>query len=299
MIRKRIDLVLVDQGLAETRQKAKAMIMAGNVLVNDQLIDKPGVRITPDFDRIRLKNPVLPYVSRGGIKLKAALDTFAIKPRGWTCLDVGASTGGFTDCLLQEGAAHVFAVDVGYGQLAWKLRQNSCVTVMERTNVRHMPPEALPRKVDLITIDVSFISLTIVIPAVTSLFKTRWRLVALVKPQFEVGKGNVGKGGVVRNAKIVKAPSAKVIQFAQTKGLKKADTPIESPILGPKGNHEYLICLKECPFNNTTEVYRRSVQHNLQINRILERIGHNTASFGNGHQFLHLGLIVILGRYFH
>lgn len=244
MIRKRIDLVLVDQGLAETRQKAKAMIMAGNVLVNDQLVDKPGVRVMPDFDRIRLKNPVLPYVSRGGIKLKAALDAFTIKPTGWTCLDVGASTGGFTDCLLQEGAAHVFAVDVGYGQLAWKLRQNSCVTVMERTNVRHMPPEALPQKVELITIDVSFISLTIVIPAVLPFLKPGGNLVALVKPQFEVGKGNVGKGGVVRNAKKRQSTVSKVVQFAQTEGLKKAGTPIESPILGPKGNHEYLIHLR-------------------------------------------------------
>ena len=244
MIRKRIDLVLVDQGLAESRQKAKAMIMAGNVLVNEELVDKPGVRVAPDFDRIRLKNPILPYVSRGGIKLKAALDAFAIKPTGWTCLDVGASTGGFTDCLLQEGADHVFAVDVGYGQLAWKLRQNSQVTVMERTNVRHMPPDALPEKVDLITIDVSFISLTIVIPAVLPFLKPGGNLVALVKPQFEVGKGNVGKGGVVRNVKKRQSTVSKVVQFAQAEGLKKADVPIESPILGPKGNHEYLVHLK-------------------------------------------------------
>ena len=244
MLRKRIDLVLVEQGLAETRQKAKAMIMAGNVLVNEQMIDKPGVRVTPDFDKIRLKHPTLPYVSRGGIKLKAALDAFAIKPYGWTCLDVGASTGGFTDCLLQEGAEHVFAVDVGYGQLAWKLRQDpQHVTVMERTNIRHMPPEALPKKVELVTIDVSFISLTIVIPAVIPFLKPAGKIVALVKPQFEVGKGNVGKGGVVRNAKKRQSTVSKVIQYAQTQGLRKASPPIESPILGPKGNHEYLIYL--------------------------------------------------------
>jgi len=244
MLRKRIDLVLVDQGLAETRQKAKAMIMAGNVLVNEELIDKPGIRVTPDFDKIRLKYPVLPYVSRGGIKLKAALDAFAIKPVGWTCLDVGASTGGFTDCLLQEGAGHVFAVDVGYGQLAWELRQNPQVTVMERINVRHMPPEALPRKVELITIDVSFISLTIVIPAVLPFLYPEGKMVALVKPQFEVGKGNVGKGGVVRSAQKRQNTVSKVIQFAQTRGLQKAGQPLASPILGPKGNSEYLIYLK-------------------------------------------------------
>ena len=184
--------------MAPSRQRAKALIMAGKVLVNSQPIDKPGSLIDKEDDVI-LKGEDIGYVSRGGLKLEKALKALNIDIAGFVCLDVGASTGGFTDCLLKHGASRVFAVDVGYGQLAWKLRQDPRVVVIERTNIRFMPEETLPQLVDLVTIDVSFISLKIVVPAVLKFMKKDARILSLIKPQFEVGKGYVGKGGVVKD----------------------------------------------------------------------------------------------------
>ena len=237
--KQRLDVVVFERGLASSRARAQALIMAGRILVNEQPVDKPGTRVTPD-DRIRCTGDELPYVSRGGIKLAAALDQFQVAVEGRTCLDVGASTGGFTDCLLQCGARQVYSVDVGYGQMAWKLRQDPRVVVMERTNIRHMPRKALPQTVDLITIDVSFISLRIVVPACLKFLKPDGRILALVKPQFEVGKGQVGKGGVVRDAALRDAVLKDLQIFLADLRLHITD-PIPSPILGPKGNQEYLL----------------------------------------------------------
>jgi 23S rRNA (cytidine1920-2'-O)/16S rRNA (cytidine1409-2'-O)-methyltransferase len=238
----RLDLIMLEKGLVQTRQRARALIMAGKVLVNNRLIDKPGSMIYRN-DHVILKEKDIPYVSRGGLKLEKAIQMLNMDITGAVCMDVGASTGGFTDCLLKHGASRVFAVDVGYGQLAWKLVQDSRVVVIDRTNIRYMPSETLQEPVDLITIDVSFISLKIVVPAVIKFMKKDARIVALIKPQFEVGKGNVGKGGVVRNpvlhAEVIKSLS----DFFTKTGLLR-EFVIPSPILGPKGNKEFFISLK-------------------------------------------------------
>ncbi len=239
--KQRIDLLLVQKGLVRSRQHAQALIMAGQVLVNEEPIIKPGIGIAEDA-AVRIKGEALPYVSRGGLKLEAALQTFQVDVSGLSCLDVGASTGGFTDCLLQKGARRVVAVDVGYGQLAWKLRQDQRVTVIERTNVRHMAVDALPYPVDLITIDVSFISLKIVIPAVVKFIQPRTRIIGLIKPQFEVGKQWVGKGGVVRDPRLHQQVIADLRAFLKKAGF-TGPAPIPSPLLGPKGNREFLIYL--------------------------------------------------------
>ncbi|HPA14623.1 MAG TPA: TlyA family RNA methyltransferase [Desulfobacterales bacterium] len=241
----RLDLLLVEQGLASSRQRARAMIMAGNVLVNDKLLDKPGAMIIKDAGVIiKIKREDLPFVSRGGLKLEAALKELEADIEGFICLDVGASTGGFTDCLLQHGARRVFAVDVGYGQLAWKLRQDRRVVILERTNIRHIPLVAITEPVDLITIDVSFISLKKVVPSLLQFIKKNTMILALIKPQFEVGKGKVGKGGVVRDP----AQHAEVISdlcaFFSEVGL-LCEKIMPSPILGPKGNKEFFIFLKK------------------------------------------------------
>jgi 23S rRNA (cytidine1920-2'-O)/16S rRNA (cytidine1409-2'-O)-methyltransferase len=241
MSKKRLDLILVEKGLTQSRQRARALIMSGSVRVNSQKIDKPGALVTGSED-IAVKGQDHPYVSRGGLKLEEALSLLQISVTGLLCLDVGASTGGFTDCLLQHGADRVFAVDVGYGQLAWTLRQDSRVIVLERTNIRHMPETALPSQVDLITIDVSFISLKIVVPAVLKFLKKGGQILALVKPQFEVGKGHVGKGGVVRDQTQHQEVIQNLADFFKTIGLLcKATMP--SPILGPKGNREFFFLL--------------------------------------------------------
>jgi 23S rRNA (cytidine1920-2'-O)/16S rRNA (cytidine1409-2'-O)-methyltransferase len=240
----RLDLFVVQKGLATSRQRAQSMIMAGKVMVNDQLIDKPGRQISAD-DKISIIGKEPPFVSRGGIKLEQALHEFQVDVSGWTCLDVGASTGGFTDCLLQHGAEHVYAVDVGYGQLAWKLRTDPRVTVIERTNIRNLNKDKIPSPVDLVTIDVSFISLKIVVPAVMKFLKADASIIALIKPQFEIGKGKVGKGGVVRNPDHHQEVIENLTAF-----FTKADLEIQSlsssPIKGPKGNIEFLIHMKTC-----------------------------------------------------
>lgn len=239
--RKRLDLIIVEKALAASRERARALIMSGRVLVNGQLVDKPGAAMTAD-SLIEVSGTDLPYVSRGGLKLEGALKEFALEVSGWVCLDVGASTGGFTDCLLQKGASRVYAVDVGYGQLAWSLRRDSRVVVIERTNIRHMPGDRITEAVDFITIDVSFISLKIVVPAVLKFLKPDGRILALVKPQFEVGKGQVGKGGVVRNAEQHSRVIAELNLFFRSFGLECVGA-VPSPIEGPKGNKEFFMLL--------------------------------------------------------
>ena len=236
----RLDKLLLIKNLAATRQKAQALIAAGQVMVNRQLVDKAGTMVAENSS-IKIKE-TCPYVSRGGYKLAAALEHFNINPAGYICLDVGASTGGFTDCLLQNGAAKVYAVDVGYGQLAWKLRQDSRVLVMERTNARYIQPGDLQDSLDLAVIDAAFISLKLLIPPLLSLFQKNISIIALIKPQFEVGKGKVGKGGVVRDPELHQEVIDDIIGFCADLGLQsKGVTP--SPILGPKGNTEFLIYL--------------------------------------------------------
>ncbi|MFZ5564413.1 MAG: TlyA family RNA methyltransferase [Thermodesulfobacteriota bacterium] len=234
--KKRLDQLLVDKGLALTRQKAQAMIMAGLVRIDDRPADKPGIQVRVDAS-VTAGDPC-PYVSRGGLKLEGALSAFGLDVTGFVCLDVGASTGGFTHCLLSRGASRVYAVDVGYGQLAWELRQDPRVVTIERTNIRHMAPGALPEPVDLVTIDASFISLKIVIPAVLSFMKPDAVILALIKPQFEVGKGQVGKGGVVRDPDQHQAVLDDLTRWAKANGL-RCQTAVPSPITGPKGNVEF------------------------------------------------------------
>jgi len=240
--KKRLDLVVLEKGLVNSRQRAQALIMAGKVLVNNLIVDKSGTLVSPKDD-IVLQEEDNPYVSRGGLKLEKALHTLGIDINGFVCLDVGASTGGFTDCLLHHGAGRVYAVDVGYGQLSWKLRQNSRVVVIERMNIRYMQPDTIPQLVDLVTIDVSFISLKKVVPEILKFMKKNAGILALIKPQFEVGKKNIGKGGVVRDPDL----HAKVIENLSEFFIKKhliCEWVIPSPILGPKGNKEFFISLK-------------------------------------------------------
>ncbi|MBC2693730.1 MAG: TlyA family RNA methyltransferase [Desulfobacteraceae bacterium] len=235
----RLDVLLIEKRLVSSRQRGRALIMAGKVFVNNQRIDKQGVLVAKDDD-IVLKGTDITYVGRGGLKLEKALKSFKIKVDGLVCLDVGASTGGFTDCLLQHGAACVFAVDVGYGQLDWKLRQDPGVVIIERTNIRNM--SALPQLVDLVTIDVSFISLKIVVPSVIKFLKQDSRIIALIKPQFEVGKGKIGKGGVVRDSNLHNEVIKDLSEFFTKTGL-KCESVIPSPLLGHKGNKEFFISL--------------------------------------------------------
>ncbi len=242
MTKQRLDLVLLDKGIAESRQKARALIMAGRILVNNVPVEKPGTKVLIDDDII-LKGKNSPFVSRGGIKLEAALKSYDMDVSGMTCLDVGASTGGFTDCLLKHGAAYVYTVDVGYGQLAWKLRQDKRVAVIERMNIRHIKHETIGMPVDLITIDTSFISLKIVVPAVFKFMKKSSKIIALIKPQFEVGKGKVGKGGVVKDTLQHSEVIKNLILFFDKTGLLPHPV-ISSPIQGPKGNKEFLILLE-------------------------------------------------------
>ena len=234
---------MLSKGLADSRQIAQALIMSGKVMVDLVPVMKPGTRIL-EASEIAVKGESPAYVSRGGLKLEAALKGYALGVERWVCLDVGASTGGFSDCLLQHGARHIYAVDVGYGQLAWKLRQDPRITVIERTNIRYMPDSRLPELVDLVTIDTSFISLRIVLPAVLKFIKPSGNILALIKPQFEIGKGKVGKGGVVRDKTLHEVVLKELTHFFQGLGL-NCRSPIPSPIQGPKGNQEYFILLSK------------------------------------------------------
>jgi len=247
-MKKRLDQLLMDRELFESRTKAQAAIMAGLVYIGEQKIDKAGTLVPPDCI-IEVRGQVHPYVSRGGLKLAKALDEFKIDPKDKVCLDVGASTGGFTDCLLQRGAAKVYAVDVGYGQLAWKIRSDPRVVVIERCNARNLTWDEI-RKVensnirgfDLAVIDVSFISLSKILPAVYNLLASGGEVVALIKPQFEAGKGEVGKGGIVRSGKVRQQVVEKVRSEAQAMGYEVRGV-IESPITGADGNVEFLLYL--------------------------------------------------------
>lgn len=248
MTRERIDKVLVERGLAESRTRAQALILAGQVLVREQRIDKPGQLIDPNDD-IRIKGETPRYASRGGLKLEAALREFKINPEGKNCLDVGASTGGFTDCLLQHGAARVWAIDVGHNQIIWRLRQDPRVVVQEGVNARNLSPDQFPVRFDIATIDVSFISLTKVLPSVRECLKEGADLIALIKPQFEVGKGEVGRGGIVTDP----AKHQRVLDEIRRAALEVGLSPIgltESPILGAEGNREFLMHLKPMPIKS-------------------------------------------------
>lgn len=242
--RKRLDHLLVEQGLATSREQARRLIMAGAVIVNDQRIDKPGTLVAAAA-RVRVKDEARsPYVSRGGQKIAAALREFSLDVYGVVALDVGASTGGFTDCLLQHGARKVFAVDVGYGQLAWSLRQDPRVVSIERTNIRTLDPSILGEVPTLAVIDASFISLALVIPKVIEVIAPLGKIVALVKPQFEVGKGKVGKGGVVRDPALHTEVVDRLRVQAEAWNIEVKGI-IESPLLGPKGNKEFLLYLQK------------------------------------------------------
>jgi 23S rRNA (cytidine1920-2'-O)/16S rRNA (cytidine1409-2'-O)-methyltransferase len=235
----RIDLLLVQRGLAESRERAQAMIVAGQVMVNNQKVEKAGALVPGDGD-IRILGTPMPYVGRGGLKLEAALREFTVDVSGKTAMDVGASTGGFTDCLLQHGCKKVYAVDVGYGQMAWKLRQDPRVVVIERVNIRDMAPSLVPEQVDIAVIDVSFISLEKVIPSVQQFLKPGAVVVALIKPQFEVNREQVGKGGIVRDEAAREAAKERIAAFVQEQGFDVRGV-IPSPITGQDGNVEFLI----------------------------------------------------------
>lgn len=240
-MKSRLDQLVLLQGLAPTLEKARALIAAGQVLVNDQVADKAGSLFAKE-SRIRRKGKECPYVSRGGLKLAAGLDHFQIDPTGFVCADIGASTGGFSDCLLQRGAAKVYAIDVGYGQLAWKLRQDPRVVVMERTNARNLQAGDLEEPLDLAVIDASFISLKTLLPPLLVFFPGTIRVLALIKPQFEVDRGQLGPGGVVRDRELHEQVIEKIRGIADGLGLVPVGIS-PSPILGPKGNREFLIYL--------------------------------------------------------
>ena len=238
-IKKRLDVLLTEQLYAETRSKAQAIIMAGQVYVNGQKADKPGVSYEENV-QIEVRGQTCPYVSRGGLKLEKALRDFGVKPEGFVCSDSGASTGGFTDCLLQQGASKVFAIDVGYGQLDWKIRSDPRVVVMERTNIRYVTPEDLGEPLDLSVIDVSFIGLEIVLPTIKTLLKPEaGQVLCLIKPQFEAGKENVGKKGVVREAAIHKMVLDNFVALVAGLNFKILGLTF-SPVKGPEGNIEFL-----------------------------------------------------------
>ena len=242
-MKKRLDVELVDRGLVQSRERAKVVIMEGLVYVNGQKSDKAGTPVKED-DRIEVRGETLRYVSRGGKKLEKAMQVFPVVLEGCTCMDIGASTGGFTDCMLQNGAVKVYAVDVGYGQLAWSLRTDERVVNLERTNIRYITEEQVPQPVDFISVDVSFISLTLVLPVAHRLLKDGAQMVCLVKPQFEAGKDKVGKKGVVRDPQIHRAVIRKVIDCAAELGFWVRGLDF-SPIKGPEGNIEYLLFLQK------------------------------------------------------
>lgn len=236
--KERLDVLLVNRGLAETRSKAQAIIMSGEVYVGGQKADKPGMSYE-DSVEIEVRGHACPYVSRGGLKLEKALRDFGVDPTGYVCSDSGASTGGFTDCLLQQGAAKVFAIDVGYGQLAWKIRQDPRVVCMERTNIRYVTPEDLGEPLDLSVVDVSFISLKIVLPAIQKLLKPTGQVLCLIKPQFEAGKEKVGKKGVVRDPAVHQEVLGHFVALAQELNFTIRNLTF-SPVKGPEGNIEFL-----------------------------------------------------------
>ena len=241
--KKRLDCLLFDMGLAESREKAKTLIMMGQVYVDNQKSDKPGTPVSEDA-KIEVRGGGLPYVSRGGLKLEKAMHTFDISLKDKICMDIGASTGGFTDCMLQNGAVKVYAIDVGTNQLAWKLRQDERVVSMEKTNIRYVTPEDIADPIDFSSIDVAFISLTKVLIPVWNLLKNGGRVVCLVKPQFEAGREKVGKKGVVRDKKVHEEVVCHIMTYALSMGFEILGLSY-SPIKGPEGNIEYLLYIEK------------------------------------------------------
>src|SRR5436189_1741882 len=239
-VKDRIDKILVDRKLADSRTKAQALVLAGVVLADEKRIDKPS-QLVSTASNIRLKGagPESKYASRGGLKLEHALKRFSLDPTGAVCLDVGSSTGGFTDCLLQHGAARVVAIDSGTNQMVWRLRNDERVELREKTNARNLRPEDFPEKFDLAVIDVSFISLTKILPAILDLIKAKGKIVALIKPQFEVGRGELGKGGIVRDTARHEKEVLRINEFASEIGFSVGGV-VDSPILGAEGNKEFL-----------------------------------------------------------
>ena len=245
-MKERLDVLLVKKGLAPSREKAKAVIMAGSVYVDGQKEDKAGSVFDEESAQIEVRGHALPYVSRGGLKLEKALKVFPITLTGKICMDIGASTGGFTECMLQNGAAKVYSVDVGYGQLDWKLRQDDRVVCMEKTNFRYMTPEDIPDVLDFASVDVSFISLDKILTPAYALLKEQGEMVALIKPQFEAGREKVGKKGVVRDPKVHEEVISRIVRHADEVSFEVLDLSY-SPIRGPEGNIEYLIHLRKNP----------------------------------------------------
>ena len=237
----RLDQLVFDRGFTESRERAKTTVMSGHVFVNGQRADKPGMPVAEDAV-VEVRGDALPFVSRGGYKLDKALKVFPVDPAGKVCIDCGASTGGFTDVLLQHGAAKVYAVDVGYGQLAWKLRSDERVVNLERTNLRYVTEEQIPEKLDLAVMDVSFISIRLVLPAVKALLKPDADYICLIKPQFEAGRDEVGKKGVVRDEKVHREVVQGILDFVPTIGMSAVGLDY-SPIKGPEGNIEFLAWL--------------------------------------------------------
>jgi 23S rRNA (cytidine1920-2'-O)/16S rRNA (cytidine1409-2'-O)-methyltransferase len=249
----RLDLLLVDRGLAESRQKAQALILAGQVLVDEQKVEKTGAQVSTEA-RLRITGDSLRYVSRGGLKLEAALEHFGMEPAGKICLDIGASTGGFTDCLLQHGAARVVAVDVGTNQLHWKLRNDPRVVSIEQTNARYLNSATIPERVNLVTVDVSFISATLILPNVPPLLNPGAEILVLAKPQFEVRRGQVGKGGIVRETHLRQEAVARVAGALNELGFRGIES-VESAVPGAEGNREYFVHgTWNCPTPSANEV---------------------------------------------
>ena len=274
-MKERLDILLVNRNLAESREKAKAIIMSGNVFVDGQREDKAGSTFA-DTVTIEVKGNPLKYVSRGGLKLEKAMESYGITLAGKVCMDVGSSTGGFTDCMLQNGATKVYAVDVGTNQLAWKLRQDERVISMEKTNIRYLTPEQIQEKVAFASIDVSFISLTKVLPAVRQLLIHEGEIVSLIKPQFEAGREKVGKKGVVRDQKVHLEVIELISSFAASIGFTCLDLDF-SPIKGPEGNIEYLLYLKKIAADGQGEEAAGTPIKSQQINEIVSKAHQNLA----------------------
>ena len=264
--KKRLDCLLFDRGLAESREKAKAMIMMGNIYVDNQKSDKPGTMLPIDT-KIEIRGETMPYVSRGGLKLEKAMSVFPVQLKDKITMDIGASTGGFTDCMLQNGAKKVYSVDVGYGQLAWKLRTNPKVVNLERTNIRYITREQVPDDVDFFSVDVSFISLCLVLPVARNFMAENAQAVCLIKPQFEAGREKVGKKGVVRDKTVHIEVIEKIVDFVLQHGFSVLGLTF-SPVKGPEGNIEYLIYLQkaEQPVSAALDVKALVEESHKQLN---------------------------------
>ena len=268
-MKKRLDILVTERGLAESREKAKTLIMAGQVYVDGQKADKPGDTFSEDA-AVEVRGKGLPYVSRGGLKLEKAMREFGLQLQGCTCMDIGASTGGFTDCMLQNGAQRVYSVDVGYGQLAWSLRTDPRVVNLERTNARYLTREQVPEEIDFFSVDVSFISLTLILPAVRPLLAEHGQAMCLIKPQFEAGREKVGKKGVVRDKAVHEEVIEKICSFALENGFSVLGLTF-SPVKGPEGNIEYLIYLERSEAPSQGEQVPSAQQVVEESHRALDR----------------------------